>query len=530
LGIDVIEIARVEENTEYYNMKFASGIAGVSQGKFIDCYFDITVKNTVKHGIWLGGITSGTAQNGQPALKMENCIINTYFDEGFSSENVMYYGAVAGSADIPTNYKETVKNCYVVSNKNTRYGRVEGAVENKTYATKDALARSIGNFGLTGEYWSIVSGEVPVLEHMGELYSAFPTKVDSESLGDVYKESTDDSVTFDTSFVSGDIVKVKIDDKETAFTDNGGTVTVDRSVFDDLSGVVSVKIYTDSTMYLSSATAIDFVIDDADEFWYDFVAYAAGDEEGQALFANAYIVLATNIDCENQMIGDRGLFDKVEFNGTFDGRGYSIYNAVTDTGVFCLIGKGGIVKNLGLMNVQVTSYIESPILGGAYLASGIVCDGQGQFFDCYFDVHLTAPLADGGAVLYLGGITTERYRIINMSTGQHGYLRMENCIVKVAVDQEILDSYVAWKGAIMPQNLGGASCAGYATDCYFVSDINKFYSMYNGLPKHTYGGSKQDNSVYADFDALLADYPHIVFAGEYWVCAQGEVPKLVHAE
>jgi hypothetical protein len=81
---------------------------------------------------------------------------------------------------------------------------------------------------------------------------------------------------------------------------------------------------------------------------------------------NAYYVLGNDIDASETRYWNNGQgFEPIgdynnPFTGSFDGRGYKIYNLYINTtrdfgGLFGVVGKEGIIKNVGLENVKIIS-------------------------------------------------------------------------------------------------------------------------------------------------------------------------------
>lgn len=125
---------------------------------------------------------------------------------------------------------------------------------------------------------------------------------------------------------------------------------------------------------------------------------------GMGAYADKHFALANNIilPLNSQ---DRPNFtplfsDEKPFNGTFDGRGYTIKNLYiynTDTyytGLFASVGENGVVKNLELADVKIF---------GANYVGGIAGLSFGSIIDCEVSGNITYVPANDYQV-YIGGI------------------------------------------------------------------------------------------------------------------------------
>jgi hypothetical protein len=101
----------------------------------------------------------------------------------------------------------------------------------------------------------------------------------------------------------------------------------------------------------------------------------------------AHYVLGNDIDASETRYWNNGqgfepIGDKDSpFTGSFDGRGYKIYNLYINTtrdyvGLFGVVGKEGIIKNVGLENVEISSK-------GGYDVGGLIGWNIGSVSNCY---------------------------------------------------------------------------------------------------------------------------------------------------
>ena len=119
---------------------------------------------------------------------------------------------------------------------------------------------------------------------------------------------------------------------------------------------------------------------------------------------NVTIILANNVSMSGITdwtgIGTNSRSGNI-FKGTFDGNGYTISNLTGKQGLFNSVGASGVVKDLGLENVNITG-------SGGSGTGGITGKLQGLVENCY----VTGTISSGG---HTGGIVGE-----NGDTGWSG--------------------------------------------------------------------------------------------------------------
>ncbi len=125
---------------------------------------------------------------------------------------------------------------------------------------------------------------------------------------------------------------------------------------------------------------------------------------GMGAYADKHFALANNIilplNSEDRPNFSPLFSDEKPFNGTFDGRGYTIKNLYiynTDTyytGLFASVGENGVVKNLELADVKIF---------GANYVGGIAGLSFGSIIDCEVSGNITYVPANDYQV-YIGGI------------------------------------------------------------------------------------------------------------------------------
>ena len=149
--------------------------------------------------------------------------------------------------------------------------------------------------------------------------------------------------------------------------------------------------------------------------------------------AGVTIILANDINMSGTTwsgIGVNSTTGKI-FNGTFDGNGYVISDLSGSQGLFNSVGASGVVKDLGLENVNITSssgsgtggvtgklqgtiencYVTGTISSGAHTGGIVGENGDtgwsgGTIKDCNVDIDVTGGLCTGGISGHNSGTIT----------------------------------------------------------------------------------------------------------------------------
>lgn len=112
--------------------------------------------------------------------------------------------------------------------------------------------------------------------------------------------------------------------------------------------------------------------------------------------------------------------DMTMFEGTFDGAGHVIYNfALADepmNGFFSLLGRGGVVKNLGIVSGEIT--VKSNEVMGL-LVAGVRYGGTVE--NCLIRLSLSA---EENAVLRVGAVGRSEEGTVNVQGCQFGYVTL----------------------------------------------------------------------------------------------------------
>jgi transcription termination factor NusB len=144
---------------------------------------------------------------------------------------------------------------------------------------------------------------------------------------------------------------------------------------------------------------------------------------------SAHYVLGNDIDAsETKFWNDGKGFEPigtnvVHFTGSFDGRGYKIYNLYINTtrgyvGLFSFVGKEGIIKNVGLENVTILSTgndvgglvgynygtvsnsFSTGTVNGNYRVGGLIGYNEGSISNSYSTASVNGHIYVGGLIGY----------------------------------------------------------------------------------------------------------------------------------
>ncbi len=217
-------------------------------------------------------------------------------------------------------------------------------------------------------------------------------------------------------------------------TMDGSTVTLENAVLEDgkltvpaasfaqtymPSGQLTLRLTTEDCEYAITGEFVWTVKD-----WADAVsglAYMKNHmltSDGKAYTGS--IALGADIDLTGKIPGN---FSVETFNGTFDGRGYTLSNLAAsgaNKGLFQNLGAAGVIRNLKITNAKVSTYTAA-LVGAAlygtvedvYVEGSITADGMGA----------TSNLANFGCGLLAGRIMTGsqiKNVIVNMTSIKDG--------------------------------------------------------------------------------------------------------------
>jgi hypothetical protein len=176
----------------------------------------------------------------------------------------------------------------------------------------------------------------------------------------------------------------------------------------------------------------------------------------------AYYVLGNDIDAsETRFWNDGRGFEPIgdfynRFTGSFDGKGYKIYNLYINTtrayvGLFGFVEQKGIVKNVGLENVKISStrwfigglvglneygtvsncYSTGTVKGGEYVGGLIGENYRGTISNCYSTVFVNGERIVGGLIGLNNGTVFNCYSTGSVNGGEDvgGLIGLNNGVV-----------------------------------------------------------------------------------------------------
>ncbi|MBR7111240.1 MAG: hypothetical protein IKC83_05125 [Clostridia bacterium] len=216
----------------------------------------------------------------------------------------------------------------------------EGWTNNEIYASEE-LAIAGQDFASFTAPWIVEEGKLPVLKGSyvavlgGEGYFAVgesgTSKLDFGSTGVDASE-----VTKIAKIVGGVETELAISGEDGIYLDKSALAV----------GENTLKVYTADGASFIKVIGADMVIANTTDMDNLYSQIASGKNQ-----AGKYIVLSANVVyAEGTVVSSNSGWDN-SFNGTFDGRGYGIYNAILQGGMFRRI-VGATIKNIALVNVD----------------------------------------------------------------------------------------------------------------------------------------------------------------------------------
>jgi len=250
-----------------------------------------------------------------------------------------------------------------------------------------------------------------------------------------------------------------------------GNQTIGSNAFSSAGRDVSPKTtyaYSDNTNFISAVQTAGYTVKELPSSFGELFNGGAGTELDPYQVANyeqlnlvreqlsSHFIQTADIDCTEYGYIDNfepiGSMAPPEFDGTYDGQGYSIHNLYiyqpevnTGQGLFgCLYG--GTIKNLGLNNASIH--------GGEY-TGGIV--GYIAWDDIIQNCFVKNSVVEGTwGSLKLGGL---------VGAGMQGYI--DNCYVQATIIDNSSNSWAT--GGIIGRH---ETYGGHTNNCYFVGEIS----------------------------------------------------------
>lgn len=239
---------------------------------------------------------------------------------------------------------------------------------------------------------------------------------------------------------------------------------------------------------------------------------------GMGAYADKHFALANDVTLPLNS-QDRPNFtplfsDEKPFNGTFDGRGYTIKNLYiynTDTyytGLFASVGENGVVKNLELADVKIF---------GANYVGGIAGLSFGSIIDCEVSGNITYVPANDYQV-YIGGIAGRgSLDKCNSAVEIKVFGFNSTCYVGgltgYATSKTISDSSNIGNISVMTDKLARAYVGGLvgSSDSSITSSYNTGAITVNGSGSSTYVGG-------------LAGYGSVTIKNSHWLYYEDGAP------
>ncbi len=249
---------------------------------------------------------------------------------------------------------------------------------------------SIATVSEDGKITAIASGETTISCLVDDDYTIyFDVKVERPIvlMDTVYNVQTSDGAIEITDELKGEVQSVTINGVEVFESVQGNCISLDPSklLFElkQMGEGREMVVMTDKVSYVYSINLYTKIITTAQEF-KDMASYmnrSAGDYELAQY--TGYVVLGNDIDLSE--VGAFNLFTRESFtgtsdasqaqgngnnsfNGTFDGKGYTIKNYTANgRGLFNTIGSGGVIRNVAFVDVvapQAIQYIFSERFSG----------------------------------------------------------------------------------------------------------------------------------------------------------------------
>ena len=204
------------------------------------------------------------------------------------------------------------------------------------------------------------------------------------------------------------------------------------------------------------------------------------------------------------------------FSGTFDGNGYTISNlqivgprsgSPVNIGLFATIATGGIVRNLGLLNLRIDTYVGGPFANGG----GIAAINRGTVINSY--AIGTIEGANGGILVgrsergshiinsYAVGTLYDSERLMNFNGGLAGTCRdstIVNSHAHVEIGNRVIDREARNVGGLVGSsqncNIHNSFAVGRSDKVNDSGDIS-FGGLIGVVER---GGTVQNNYAYVD--------------------------------
>ncbi|NLV44172.1 MAG: hypothetical protein GXY07_06705 [Candidatus Hydrogenedentes bacterium] len=180
---------------------------------------------------------------------------------------------------------------------------------------------------------------------------------------------------------------------------------------------------------------------------------------------NKHFILVNNIDFASVEVTPVGTFD-LPFKGVFDGNGHALRSVLINfpeteyIGLFCTLGVGGVIKDLGVEDVDIT--------GNKHVGGLVGYNGGGMITSCYVTGAVKGETAEIG-IINIGGLV-----------GYNNDGEIESCHTACAVAGDFGSNYVG--------GLVGTIAKGTVSWCYAAGTVQGTHEV-GGLVGHNNEGT-----------------------------------------
>jgi hypothetical protein len=361
-------------------------------------------------------------------------------------------------------------------------------------ATEESYTPTVGNAGEAHYYYVVVTNTIADNGDGGNkiaLICSDPAEVTvkprpltvSVPSGTVLTPLENETfVTFTVNgLIGSDTATVSATNLPTGLTRSGNTITYNgTTAFANPSVTLNFSVNASSNYTTPTATSAITVCDGQADYTGATGTYDRRIPVRQANIAafNAYANTTNGLTRHYKLTGNITLSgtnnwtaigtSSNAFTGTFNGQGYTIasLNINNDQyyqGMFGLIGTGGVVQNLGLVNAYVTGRIN---------VGGVVGYNNGTVQKCYVTGSISSSLGSVGGVVGYNG-----------SYGASG--AVQNCYATGSIN----GSDLAVGGVV------GVSYNSVVENCYATGNVNGSHNYASGVVGGNFPGSTVRNCV-----------------------------------
>ena len=275
---------------------------------------------------------------------------------------------------------------------------------------------------------------------------------------------------------AGVITKITAKNSETNLWTSDGldvsSVSVGENTFivynsDNYAYEIAVQVYTKIIKTKADLTA------------FGELYAAAADNTDTNQTKGWYVVLASDIDYENDNYGATGYTTSDRWLGTFDGRGYTISNLQTNFGFLGYVSGGAMLKNTGFINATKSSGYQG----------GLLCNQlYGSIDNCFVtatNVTINAKRSGGFAnTVYNSGKISNSIAIVEFIEGDSYADVVYNAIAAQVANSSSLDNTFAISTSAL--NSYGSPTVETPQDDYMYRSVEAFKAAHSDLTETTF--------------------------------------------